>query len=195
LKWTASYEAKGVSDAEAQKIIDGAIYRALCVNSPLLCTDDQRPLTPSEVVGFDGLSLSSTPLTLRGYLRRPDGAGPFPAVVLLHGCGGSPESLDQLWGVRIAGWGYVTLTIDRFGPRGLKNTCRPGSTPVDTAFDAYQALNFLVQQRFVDPSRVVAVGFSQGGWLGLSSSSAALLNRGRRTNFARQLRSIPPASP
>jgi hypothetical protein len=30
LKWTASYEAKGVSDPEAQKIIDDAIRRALC---------------------------------------------------------------------------------------------------------------------------------------------------------------------
>ena len=27
-----------------------------------------------------------SPLT--GYLYRPDGAGPFPAVVGLHGCGG-----------------------------------------------------------------------------------------------------------
>jgi hypothetical protein len=28
LKWTVSYEAKGNSDAEAKKIIDGSIHRA-----------------------------------------------------------------------------------------------------------------------------------------------------------------------
>ena len=55
LKVTARYEAKGVSDAEAQKIIDGAIFRALCINGPLLCSDDRSPLAPAEVVGFDGL--------------------------------------------------------------------------------------------------------------------------------------------
>ena len=95
LELTASYDANGVSDAEARKIVDGAIYRALCVTSPLRCADDRGPLTPAEVVAFDGLSATSRPLTLRGYLRRPDSATPSPAVVLLHGCGGFPEPLDE----------------------------------------------------------------------------------------------------
>jgi dienelactone hydrolase len=192
LNWTASYEAKGVSDADAQKIIDDAIRRALCFNSPLVCTDDRRTLTPAEVVGFQGLSLSSKPLTLRGYLRHPDGAVPFPAVVLLHGCDGSPEPLDQLWGARIAGWGYVTLTIDRFGPRGLKNTCVPGRTPKDTAFDAYQALNFLVQQPFVDATRVAVVGFSQGGWLSLSSIERGTTEQVSKNKFRAAAAFYPP---
>src|SRR5262249_9395406 len=132
------------------------------------------------------------PLALRGYLRRPDGPGPFPAVVLLHGCDGSFERLDQLWGIRIAGWGYVTLTIDRFGPRGLKNTCGPGSTPVDSAFDAYRALNFLVRQRFVDPTRVVVVGFSQGGWLGLSSVEHGATEQGSKNKFRAAAAFYPP---
>jgi dienelactone hydrolase len=169
LKLTASYEAKGVSDAEAKKIIDGAIYRGLCLSSPLRCSDDQRPLTPAEVVEFEGLSITSGRLALRGYLRRPDTAGPSPAVVLLHGCGGFPEALDENWGVRIASWGYVTLTVDSFGSRGLKNTCGRSAAAADTAFDPYQALKFLAKQQFVDPLRVIVVGFSQGGWLSLSS--------------------------
>ena len=192
LKVTARYEAKGVSDAEAQKIIDGAIFRALCINGPLLCSDDRSPLAPAEVVGFDGLSLGSKPLTLRGYLRRPEGAGPFPAIVLLHGCDGSPERLDRLWGARISSWGYATLTIDSFGPRGLKNTCRPGSGPMDMAFDAYQALNFLVQQRFVDPKNVVAIGFSQGGWLSLSSVERGTIEHGAKNKFRAAAAFYPP---
>jgi dienelactone hydrolase len=193
LKLTASYEANGVSDTEAQKIIDGAMYRSLCISGPLLCSDDPRSATPAEVVGFDGKSFSSTPLTLRGYLRRPDGAGPFPAIVLLHGCNGFPEQLDQNWGVKITAWGYVTLTIDRFGPRRLKNTCRGGGPP-DMAFDAYRALDFLVQQRFVDPRRVVVVGFSQGGWLSLSSIERGTVEQASEKKFRAAAAFYPPCT-
>ncbi len=105
---------------------------------------------------------------LQGLLRRPTGAGPFPAVVLLHSCNGNWQKLDERWGKQIAPWGYVTLTVDSFGPRGIDNTCANGS-PVDLAFDAYRALDFLVLQHAVDPDRVAVLGFSQGGWLALSS--------------------------
>jgi dienelactone hydrolase len=193
LKLTASYDANGVSDTEAEKIIDGAMYRSLCISGPLLCSDDPRSATPAEVVGFEGQSFSSTPLTLRGYLRRPDGVGPFPAVVLLHGCNGFAGQLDQNWGMKIAAWGYVTLTVDRFGPRRLKNTCRGGGPP-DVAFDAYRALDFLVQQQFVDPRRVIVVGFSQGGWLSLSSVERGTVEQASEKKFRAAAAFYPPCT-
>lgn len=127
LTWTATYEAEGISNAEARHVVDGAIYRTLCLGrGPLLCSDSQNSVAPARMVSFDSQSVSSTPIHLRGYLRRPDAVGPLPAVVLLHGCNGSPASLDLNWGPRIAAWGYITLTVDSFGPRGLKNTCAGG---------------------------------------------------------------------
>lgn len=116
----------------------------------------------------------SRPQPLQGYLRQPPGAGPSPVVVLLHGCAGSAEELDRRWGQRIAGWGYVTLTVDSFGPRGLKNTCGSGA-PVDLAFDAHRALGYLVQQSYVDPARIAVLGFSQGAWQALSSVEHSVL--------------------
>src|ERR1700759_4312484 len=77
---------------------------------------------------------------LQGLLRRPAGSGPFPAVVLLHSCNGNWKRLDERWGKQLAPWGYVTLTVDSFGPRGIDNTCSSGS-PTDMAFDAYRALD------------------------------------------------------
>jgi dienelactone hydrolase len=127
-----------------------------------------------------------SPLTraqpLQGLLRRPEGAGPFPAIVLLHSCNGNWKRLDERWGRQIAPWGYVTLTVDSFGPRGVDNTCSSGS-PADMAFDAYRALGFLVRERSVDPNRVAVLGFSQGGWLALSSVEEGVVEHSSANKF------------
>jgi dienelactone hydrolase len=119
---------------------------------------------------------------LQGLLRRPAGAGPFPAVVLLHSCNGNWQKLDERWGKQIAPWGYVTLTVDSFGPRGIDETCGNG-TPADMAFDAYRALDFLVRDPSVASSRVAVLGFSQGGWLALSSVEAGVVEHSSPNKF------------
>ena len=97
---------------------------------------------------------------IQGYLSRPKGAGPFPAVVLLHSCLGLPAERAAI-GERIATWGYVALFVDDFATRGLKETCAVDFKPA--AADAYGALVYLASLPYVDPARVAAVGFSQGG--------------------------------
>jgi len=119
---------------------------------------------------------------LQGLLRRPAGAGPFPAVVLLHSCNGNWRKLDERWGRQIAPWGYVTLTVDSFGPRGIDDTCGNG-TPADMAFDAYRALDFLVRDPSVDSARVAVLGFSQGGWLALSSVEQGVVEQSSPNKF------------
>ncbi|MHC2465437.1 dienelactone hydrolase family protein [Bradyrhizobium embrapense] len=121
---------------------------------------------PSVLVEFESPLDSAQPL--QGLLRRPERPGLLPAVVLLHGCSGQWRELDERWGKRLAAWGYVTLTVDRFGPRGISNTCT-GDAPAATVHDAYRALSFLTRQSLVDPRRIAVVGFSQGGWLALLS--------------------------
>jgi len=116
---------------------------------------------------------NQAPATLQGYLARPDTGlsallashsdrtGPYPAVVVLHGCGGfsshSAQIADQM-GAR----GYVGLTVDSLGPRGITSRCGGGGL-VDQAFDAYAALRYLSQLNFVDPARVAVLGQSMGG--------------------------------
>lgn len=39
-------------------------------------------------VEFESGAGKSNPTRIIGYLARPQGSGPFPAVVVLHGCGG-----------------------------------------------------------------------------------------------------------
>jgi hypothetical protein len=59
-------------------------------------------------------SVKGQPVELVGLLRRPGGAGPFPAVVLLDGCGGDWQGMDSRWGTRLVKWGYVTLSVDSY---------------------------------------------------------------------------------
>src|SRR5215475_6841570 len=69
------------------------------------------------------------PANLLGYLARPDAGlsailgsrskpgGPYPAVVVLHGCGGISSHSAGI-ADRIGSWGYVALTVDSLGRRG-----------------------------------------------------------------------------
>jgi dienelactone hydrolase len=132
----------------------------------------------------------ASPLPLQGYLRQTNSAGPSPAVVLLHGCDGNWEQLDQRWGKRIASWGFVTLTVDSFGPRGIKTNC--GSAPDGLALDAFRALNFLVREPFVDPDRVAVVGFAQGGGLVLTSVEHGAVEQTSPNKFHAAVAFYPP---
>src|SRR5262245_15251814 len=107
---------------------------------------------------------------IEGYLAKPDGAGPFPAVIGLHGCAGMHDTTRQRLVDDLVAWGYVILFVDSFATRGIDHACtsRAFATFLTRRQDAYGALVFLARQTFVDPQRVAAVGFSQGGWVTLS---------------------------
>jgi dienelactone hydrolase len=106
--------------------------------------------------------------SLQGYLTKPKGAGPFPAVVLLHSCLGLPSNRRAI-ADRIAGWGYVALFVDEFSTRGLKETCTADFP--EGVSDAYGAAAYLAKLPYVDPARIAAVGFSQGADIALSLAS------------------------
>lgn len=132
----------------------------------------------------------ASPQPLQGYLRQTNGAGASPAVVLLHSCNGNWGRLDERWGKRIVSWGYVTLTVDSFGPRGLKD-CGDGA-PNDLVLDAYRALNFLVRAPFVDPDRVAVLGFAHGGRVALMSVEHGAIEQTSPNKFRAAIAFYPP---
>ncbi len=154
-------------------------------NIPIASAADAPPIP----VEFESPVVSPQPL--HGLLRIPGGGGPAPAVILLHGCGGAWRELDTRWAPRLSSWGYVTLTIDRFGTRGIQSACTGGAPPA-TVHDAYRALDFLVRHPAVDPDRVAAIGFSQGGWLALLSVERGGIERNAKEKFRAAVGFYPP---
>jgi dienelactone hydrolase len=115
---------------------------------------------------------------IAGYLGKPEGSGPFPAVVLMHGAAGIQPNL-QHWSAWYRARGFVTLIVDSYGPRGVSSTVHDESNPArfEREDDAGRALDYLVQQPFVDADRVVLQGHSQGGWAVLRAFNAYLADR------------------
>ena len=107
---------------------------------------------------------------LRGYLSTPSGAGPFPAVAFLHSCLGLPDT-RRVFSETLTRAGFVTLWVDDFSSRSLNETCSvdfPEALP-----DALGAYEFLTHRPEIDPRRLAAVGFSQGGDTALKLAASA----------------------
>ena len=123
----------------------------------------------SETVSFEVKIPGRDTLTLTGILMKPDGSGPFPAVVLLHGCSGMnsvhASNTYNTWASRLVSWGYVTLQVDSLGPRGETNICDKvlRVAPFVRLFDAYAGKSYLARQSYVDENRIAVMGWSHGG--------------------------------
>jgi len=100
-----------------------------------------------------------------GHLGKPTGSGPFPALVLMHGCGGIRQS-HLNWSSTLNAAGYVTLVVDSFRPRSILRICGKRIRAVshtNRAFDAFGALAYLKRLSYVDAKRIGIVGWSHGG--------------------------------
>jgi dienelactone hydrolase len=106
-------------------------------------------------------------LPLPGVLHKPDGAGPFPAVVMLVGCGGyaggGPNADHQsAWASKLVEWGYVALQVDSYSPRGASLNCDYAGS-ITISHDAFAAKSYLEALPYVDSKNIAVVGWSMGG--------------------------------
>ncbi|MBL8587821.1 MAG: dienelactone hydrolase family protein [Methylobacteriaceae bacterium] len=117
---------------------------------------------------------------LTGELLKPQGAGPFPAIVALHGCGGLRAADGRLarrhrdWAKRLVGAGFAVLFPDSFSARGLSDVCSTRERGVNArqrARDAAAAADFLAAQDFVDKRRIGLIGWSHGGSAALAATA------------------------
>jgi dienelactone hydrolase len=133
--------------------------------------------------------------TIEGYLSKPDGSGPFPAVVYLHGCGGLSESTRRRVAALMTGWGYVALAVDSFATRGIAHACTQDMPRRQG--DALGALRYLSGLGFVDPGRIALVGASQGAGIALQLASGRSFDRSAsadKSKFKAFVAYYPPCS-
>ncbi len=146
---------------------------------PLLGSPPVLAATPGvhaeEIVRFPSLDAdltSGAPTPLTGRFLRPRADGPYPTVVLLHGCSGlyaktgrvSARHID--WALTLREQGYAVLMVDSFGPRGVAEVCTVKDRPVrateERKRDAWAALAYLRARSDVDSDRIALMGWSQG---------------------------------
>jgi len=133
-----------------------------------LVSIESAPFLVGEVQRREAIARGETPAPremVHAYLSKPEGNGPFPAIVYLHGCGGLSKSTRHRIAELMTGWGYVTLAVDSFTTRELKHAC--DDFPAVRQGDALGALRYLSAQGFVDPTRIAVVGSSQGAMTAL----------------------------
>jgi len=128
-------------------------------------------------------------------IYKPEGTGPFPALVLHHQCSGLHNGLRQnesmLEWARIAvRHGYVAFLIDTLGPRGVDTVCmgpKGNITFMRGVRDALQAAAHLQKFDFVDKTRIAHAGYSWGAMVGVALSGnqwATALGEGTRFKAA-----------
>jgi len=130
---------------------------------------------------YQGEPLNGKPTRVFAWLGRPDGKGPLPALVLVHGGGGKAfPTWADFWAKR----GYVALAMDLAGcgPTGrlpdggpdqsdetkLRNFTEADATNMWTyhaVADAIRAHSLLLSLPEVDKRRTGLTGLSWGGYL------------------------------
>jgi uncharacterized protein len=123
----------------------------------------QPPPAAQMRAAFTDAQIPSHGVLLNGLVYIAAGAGPHPAVILLHGFPGNERNLDLAQDIRRAGWDVLY-----FNYRGS------WGTPGDFSFahvieDTAAAVAYLRQPEIaaklrLDPARIVLIGHSMGGF-------------------------------
>ena len=151
-----------------------AVAILLIVVGPVLL----RQLLPPEPRQYSGVTLDQVQyaevtfrndaggLDLAGMLFIPDGEGPFPAAVIIHGSGTSNR--QNRWYLTLTKHlqdnGIAVLLPDKRGSEQSSGDWRSADFEA-LATDTLAAVDFMRAQDLVPVSGLGIIGMSQGGWI------------------------------
>jgi len=164
-KWTLFL--KGHSDrANAMRLFSAITFLTLFA---VACAADAAPLPAAQQVD---IPLASG--TLHAQLYKPDGDGPFPVVIGLHGCGGlagHSEPVQQRyrdWAEQLLKDGNAVLLPDSYGSREVGPQCRVKERERhvlarrERVADIMASRQWLVQQSWAARNRISLLGWANG---------------------------------
>ncbi|WP_315784476.1 MULTISPECIES: dienelactone hydrolase family protein [unclassified Bradyrhizobium] len=118
------------------------------------------------------IEIPSGGYVLHAQLYRPNGPGPFPTVIALHGCGGLAGRSDPVqpryrdWAADLVKDGKAVLLPDSYASRGLGPQCRVKDRRIsgrrERVADIVIAQKWLTQQSWAMPDRISLVGWASG---------------------------------
>ena len=130
------------------------------------------PVPPDARYRESGLTVGDAATGLPATLAMPDGKGPFPAVVLVHGSG--PQDRDESIGPNrpfleiargLAARGIAVLRYEKRAKARPQDYAQGVTIDSETTDDAVQALATMRAQPRIDVRRVYVLGHSQGGMM------------------------------
>jgi dienelactone hydrolase len=153
---------RSISTAVSRRSAARAFDETLCLLFAIFLLGHASAI--AQPLTFDADTVGGPASNARAELFAPAGAGPFPAVVVLHGCDGVHRH-ERIWAQQLTAWGYVAIVVDSFRPRGMTTVCNQGMlvAPQLQALDAFNAANYLRTQPIVGGERIGVIGFSHGG--------------------------------
>ncbi|MDX1545077.1 MAG: prolyl oligopeptidase family serine peptidase, partial [Christiangramia sp.] len=115
------------------------------------------------------VSFSNGNITLAGELTLPEGSGPFPAIINVHGSGRQDRHLGP-WTSFFTRYGIAVLSYDK---RGVgKSTGRFETAGYeDLASDVLAGIDFLKNHSDINSNKIGIQGSSEGGWVGSIAAS------------------------
>ena len=130
--------------------------------SPLSGRCFEWPLVPN------GTTLEK--ISTSGVWSKPEGNGPFPAIIIAESCGGSKPAVDEMWPAFFNSLGYATYTpriLDEFGERYCPNLRFVASNSNRTKMlrILYSAMDEMHGKEYVIKNSIGIIGFSLGGIL------------------------------
>ena len=118
------------------------------------------------------VEIPSGSATLHAQLFKPDGDGPFPVVIALHGCGGLGGHSEPVqrryrdWAEQLVRDGNAVLLPDSYGSREQGPQCRVKERRIlarrERVADIMASRQWLAQQPWVAGGRISLMGWANG---------------------------------
>ncbi len=164
-----------------RKMVAGGLALLLAATMPsLVAKAGETPKIEKFQLTGEHWTCTADGKPLNGVILKPQGPGPFPALILSHGLGGNAEGIVRSMGQECVKWGFVCIATDytHAGKTGAgrgsvskTDFTQAGARP-ENIRRALACLELLRQQKDVDPHRVAAYGFSMGAFVTIALTAA-----------------------